>query len=411
MKRFLAIAAILAVLLAGNAILPRREYFSPRLYDIVIRAGITIVLAVSLNLINGFTGQFSLGHAGFMALGAYMAGSLTYHFGMAWEQVLPVPAALSHALLFVVALLSSAMLAALAGLLMGIPLLRLRGDYLAIATLGFGEIVGVLIRNLDFVGGSRGMPDVPAYTNFFWVYLAVVGVIVMVRNLAHSSHGRAFLSIREDEVAAEAMGIDTTRYKVLAFVIGSAWAGIAGGLYGHYVTVLHPDSFTFLQSIELVVIVVLGGMGSILGSVVTAALLKIIEEALRSVEGAAVVFYLFILFDALLSYSRYRGRRGLFVVKLVAYTVLVTLGLLVGSDRFYPRLAAIASSFPELRSLIAAGHNWIADNIGPLRGVFYALLLILLMLTRPRGLFARSDTSSGWQAWLARVRRREERVV
>jgi branched-chain amino acid transport system permease protein len=369
---------------------------NPYVYDIVIRIGITIVLAVSLNLINGFTGQFSLGHAGFMAVGGYAAGAFTYHIGPHWVAALPLPGPLPEILLFLTALLLGAVMAGLAGLVVGVPSLRLKGDYLAIATLGFGEIIRVMIINLDgllaagrpaaeradfmFIGGAKGLSGVPHYSNFFWVFLAAIGVVIMVRNLVRSSLGRAFVAVREDEVAAEAMGINTTAVKVLAFVIGSAWAGVAGGLHGHFIQGLYPNDFTFLQSIDVVVVVVLGGIGSITGSVVTAALLRVVENVLRSLTGAAVVFYLFVLIGAVLSYPRLARRRGLFAVQFGGYLLLLTLALVFASD-------------------------WLSERIAFLRGALYALLLILLMLNRPQGLLGKSEIGLGpLQRWLARRR-------
>ena len=367
-KRCLWIAGTLFLLWVGNATLSNKAYLNPYFYDILIRVGITIILAVSLNLINGFTGQFSLGHAGFMAMGGYAAGAFTYYLEVGWLGVAPLPAWAAQPVLFGAALCFGALVAALAGLLVGIPLLRLRGDYLAIATLGMGEIVRVVILNLEFVGGAKGLSGVPAFTNFFWVFLAAIGTAVVIRNMVRSAHGRALISIREDEVAAEAMGIATTWYKVAAFVIGAAWAGVAGGLHGHFVQGLYPNDFTFLQSIEIVVIVVLGGMGSITGSVAAAALLKILENALRSLAGAAVVFYLFIAADAVLSYRKYRGRQWVWGLKTAGYLVALTL-------------------------VLGFAHEELNAKIAFLRGVLYAVLLILLMLTRPQGLFGKSEIS------------------
>ena len=360
---------------------------NPYIYDIVVRIGITIVLAVSLNLINGFTGQFSLGHAGFMAVGGYTAGALTYHLGPALVAALPLPGAWAEAATFVFALLAGAIAAAIAGLIIGVPSLRLKGDYLAIATLGFGEIIRVLIINLDpllaaskpiaerntfvFLGGAKGLSGVPQWSNLFWVALAAVGCIVMVRHLVRSAHGRAFIAVREDEIAAGAMGIDTTRTKVLAFVIGSAWAGIAGGLHGHFIQGLYPNDFTFLQSIDVVVVVVLGGSGSLTGSVVTAALLRIVENVLRTLPGAMTVLYLFVVLGAWAAWGRNRGRRLRWAVQFGAITVALTL-------------------------LFVFGDDWMRGRIAFLRGVLYALLLVLLMLNRPQGLLGKSEFSLDW---------------
>jgi branched-chain amino acid transport system permease protein len=391
MRRALLAVGILAVLIAAEAVLSRA--LNAYLYDILVRIGITIVLAVSLNLINGITGQFSLGHAGFMAVGGYTAGAFTYHLGPALQAVLPLPGPAAAMVIFVLALLLGAVTAGLAGLLVGVPSLRLKGDYLAIATLGFGEIIRVMIINLDqllssslpatergtflFIGGARGLSGVPHYSNLFWVYLAVVGVVAMVHHLVRSAHGRAFLAVREDEVAADAMGIDTTRTKVLAFVLGSAWAGVAGGLHGHFIQGLYPNDYTFLQSVDVVVVVVLGGGGSITGSVITAALLRIIENVLRTLPGAAVVFYGLIAVGAALSYPKYRDRPRALVLRFGSYALVLTLLLLLAGD-------------------------WMRMRIAFLRGALYALLLILLMLNRPQGLLGQSELS--W-AGLRRVLR------
>jgi len=244
---------------------------------ILVLIGINITLAVSLNIINGHAGQFSLGHAGFMAIGAYFSAFLTYFYFTTYADKYP---AAQHAL-FVVALLAGGLLAAVAGYLVGLPSLRLRGDYLAIVTLGFGEIIRVLILNIEKIGGARGFSGIPRWSNFFWVYFFAGLTVLISWRLVRSSVGRAFLAVREDQIAAEAMGVDTTKYKVKAFVIGSFWAGVAGGLFAHYQMYLNPTAFTFLRSFELVVMVVLGGLGSISGSIIAAVVLTILPELLR----------------------------------------------------------------------------------------------------------------------------------
>lgn len=293
---------VLTFLLVVNYYLPSR--INPYILQIVILCGINIMLAVSLNLINGFTGQFSIGHAGFMAIGGYSSAAFTYYLGSGLiESVSSVVmfAWLAKSMIFVFALLLGGALAALAGLVVGIPSLRLRGDYLAIATLGFGEIIRVVILNIDAVGAARGFADIPGYTNLFWVLFFMLLTIVVVRNLVYSTHGRAFLSVREDEVAAEAMGINTTYYKVNAFVIGAFFAGIAGGLFGHYLMYLHTNSFTFMKSIEVVIMVVLGGMGSITGSILAAIILTILPESLRILKDYRMVIYSFTLIVLMLT--------------------------------------------------------------------------------------------------------------
>jgi branched-chain amino acid transport system permease protein len=183
------------------------------------------------------------------------------------------------------------LLAAAAGYLVGLPSLRLRGDYLAIVTLGFGEIIRVLITNIDAVGAARGLPGIPGWVNFFWVGLGVASVVAVARNLAHSTHGRALFAIREDEIAAEALGVNTTAYKVLAFVLGAFFAGVAGGVFAHFLSYLNPNSFTFIKSIEVIAMVVLGGLGSISGSVLAAIILTLLPEVLRPVKEYRMVIY------------------------------------------------------------------------------------------------------------------------
>lgn len=264
----------------------------PYYYQIIILAGINIILAVSLNLTNGIAGQFSIGHAGFFAIGAYVSASLTYYARPAIREALAfLPVFAQDGTLLVIALIAAALATAAAGLLVGIPSLRLRGDYLAIVTLGFGEIIRVLILNIDAVGGARGFTGIPKLSNFFWVYLLVFAVIATVWNLVRSSYGRAFIAIRENEIAAQAMGISVTRHKVMAFVISSMFAGMAGCLFGHYTMYLHTNSFTFVKSFEIIIMVSIGGLGSIEGSILGAVLLTILPEAFRGFEGYRMIIY------------------------------------------------------------------------------------------------------------------------
>ena len=251
-------------------------------YQILVLVGINIILAVSLNLINGFTGQFSIGHAGFYAVGAYASAALVRYAGPSVRVLVSsFPTVAQDAVLLLMGLLGAALLAGLAGLAVGIPSLRLRGDYLAIVTLGFGEIIRVLILNIDAIGGARGFSGIPQLSNFFWVYLFVLITIATVHNLVDSSYGRAFVSIRDDEIAAEAMGVDTTRFKVLSFVISSMFAGIAGGLFGHFTMYLHPNSFTFVASFYVIIMIVIGGLGSIEGAVLGAVVFTVVLEMFR----------------------------------------------------------------------------------------------------------------------------------
>lgn len=238
---------------------------------LTIQSGVFIILAVSLNLINGICGQFSLGHAGFWAVGAYV--------GAAYSVFTPLPVPDFVNLLIGCGLGFTA--SAFAGLLIGVPCLRLRGDYLAIATLGFGEIIRIIIMNMDAVGGPRGFTGIPAWSNLFWVYLWVFITIMFVVNLLRGTHGRAIISIREDEIAAESMGIYTFKYKVLAFVIGAGFAGVAGVLFAHTTQFIHPNSFNFMWSVIILLMIILGGLGSVTGAVVGAVILSLLPEALR----------------------------------------------------------------------------------------------------------------------------------
>jgi len=239
--------------------------------------GINIILAVSLNLITGFTGQFSLGHAGFMSIGAYTCAIITLRN--------PTTSG------FVAGVFAGALMAALVGFVVGLPTLRLRGDYLAIATLGMAEIIRIVFLNLDITNGAAGLSNIPEFTNWMWLFIFTSGTVLIVTNFINSSHGRACISIREDEIAADAMGINSTRYKVTAFVIGAFFAGIAGALYASRFYVLKPDAFGFLKSIDILVIVVLGGLGSISGSIIAAILLAIITSYLQSFPEIRMVIY------------------------------------------------------------------------------------------------------------------------
>jgi len=256
--------------------------FNAYYFQIIIYIGVNVILAASLNLVNGFTGQFSLGHAGFMAVGAYTSAVITSHFGAG---------GITASFVFLGALLCGGLVASFLGLLVGIPSLRLKGDYLAIVTLGFGEIIRVIIQNIDFLGGARGFTGIPKLTNFFWVFAFVAILMYLLSNLIRSTYGKGFLAVRDDEVAAEAMGINTTRYKVIAFVTGAFFAGIAGGLYAHFVTYINPSQFSFVKSIEIVVMVIVGGMGHNVGVFISALVLTVLPEALRPIAEYRMVIY------------------------------------------------------------------------------------------------------------------------
>ena len=268
----LVVYAVIQGLIMGN-------FIGPFWVLNIVLICINIILATSLNLINGITGQFSIGHAGFMAVGAYLAAVCTVKFQLP----------------FIVAIMVGAVAAGLLGFLIGLPTLRLSGDYLAIATLGLGEIIRITILNIPYVGGASGMMGIPRFTTFTWVFFAMIFTIFFIKNFVNSTHGRACISIRENEIAAEAMGIDTTKYKVLAFTIGAMFAGVAGALFSHYFYIAHPASFTFMRSFDILTMVVLGGLGSQTGAVTGAILLTFVSAAFASYPEWRMVIYSILL--------------------------------------------------------------------------------------------------------------------
>jgi branched-chain amino acid transport system permease protein len=298
-KRFLLAAILLAIVVSYFS-----AHFNRYYLGIAIDIGINIILAVSLNLINGHTGQFSLGHAGFMAVGAYTAASLTWALNAA--KTTPV----LGEIIFAVALLCGGLMAAASGLVVGVPSLRLRGDYLAIVTLGFGEIIRVvlqttdtMVRNwkidpasglarwLENMGGASGMKGIATLTNFGWAWGLAAVTVFVIAALVNSTYGRGFIAVHDDEVAASAMGINPVRYKVTAFVIGAFFAGVAGGLYAHHKQYLNPGGFDFMKSIDIVVMVILGGMGRTAGVIAAAIVLTVLPEFLRGFADYRMIIY------------------------------------------------------------------------------------------------------------------------
>ncbi|MCR1899649.1 branched-chain amino acid ABC transporter permease [Irregularibacter muris] len=278
-KKILILLAIFIVYMIGGFLI-NNGIIDSYIYLNIVVIGINIILAVSLNLITGYTGQLSLGHAAFMSIGAYASGVLTAKLGQP----------------FIIGILGGAIFAAIAGIIIGIPTLRLKGDYLAIATLGFGEIVRIIGLNNEYIGGAIGLNDIPQYTTWTWLFFCVVTTVLLIHNFIKSYHGRACISIREDEIAAEAMGVNTTYYKVLVFALGALFAGVAGALYANYFYFIKPDSFGFMKSIDILVIVVFGGMGSIVGSITGAVVLSVISVFLQGIPELRMVVYAVILF-------------------------------------------------------------------------------------------------------------------
>ena len=279
-KQLGLIAAVLLSALASAYSGAINSYY----LQVIIFVGINITLAVSLNLINGYTGQFSLGHAGFMAIGAYVSAYLSTEQSAGVLSALGV-GTIGLSTVFLGSLLLGGIAAAIAGLAVGIPSLRLKGDYLAIVTLGFGEIIRVIIQTTEAVGGARGYSGIANYTTLFWTYTIAALTVYIVLSMIDSTYGRGFLTVRDDEIAAEAIGINTTRYKVTAFTLGAFFAGIAGGLYAHTTTYINPSGFDFQLSIQIVIMVILGGMGSTWGVVLAAVVLTLLLEYLRFVAG------------------------------------------------------------------------------------------------------------------------------
>ena len=286
--------ALLAALLVAFGV----SHFSDRInsyyLDVMIGVGINVILAVSLNLVNGYTGQFSLGHAGFMSVGAYFSAAVSL---FVVPRLLGAAEAgtLQQGGFFLAALLAGGLCAAFAGLLVGVPSLRLKGDYLALVTLGFGEIIRVTFQNVEALGGALGLNRIPAHTTIFWVLAFVALTVFVVTSLVHSTYGRGFLATHDDEIASESIGLNTTRYKIIAFVIGAFFAGIAGGLYGHFKLTITPTGFDFTKSIEIVVMVILGGMGNTFGVVLAAVLLTLLPELLRPIAEYRMIIYSLLL--------------------------------------------------------------------------------------------------------------------
>ena len=277
--------AILCALFVLVLILMEAGALTRHIRSMLVPICINIILAVSLNLTVGFLGELTLGHAGFMSVGAY-AGCL---FSIAMQDILPT------AVRFPLAMLVGGLVAAVFGVLIGIPVLRLHGDYLAIVTLAFGEIIRSVIINLEFTGGAAGLKGTPQDSTFVIAFIVVIITLLVIMNLVNSRHGRANMAIRDNRIAAEASGINVTYFRMLAFVVAAFFAGVAGVLYGHNLSILSAGTFDYNKSIELLVIVVLGGMGSIRGSVISAIIITVLPEALRELADFRMLIYALVL--------------------------------------------------------------------------------------------------------------------
>ncbi len=293
-KKDYFILKIATILMIVVFVFIAQRNFDAYIVRILNLCGIYVILGVSLNLINGFTGQFSLGHAGFMAIGAYTSALLYmspelkevnyFITPIIWPlSVIQIP--------FVFSLVIAGLVSAGVGFLVGAPCLRLKGDYLAIVTFGFSEIIRVLFCNLQSItNGPLGLKGLPSYTNLWWTWGMAIFTVWFIKNLINSSYGRALKSIREDEVAAEAMGINLFYHKVLSFVVGAFFAGIAGALLGSLVMTIDPNTFSFFMTFQIIIIVIVGGIGSISGTVISATIFAILMEVLRSVESPMRLF-------------------------------------------------------------------------------------------------------------------------
>jgi len=288
-KKNYIILKIITILVVVAFIFIAQRSFDAYIVRILNLCGIYVILGVSLNLINGFTGQFSLGHAGFMAIGAYVSALLYmspeikevnyFITPIIWPlSVIQIP--------FVFSLIIAGLVSAGVGFLVGAPCLRLKGDYLAVVTFGFSEIIRVLFCNLQSItNGPLGLKGLPTYTNLWWTWGAAIFTIWFIKNLINSSYGRALKSIREDEVAAEAMGVNLFYHKVLSFAVGAFFAGIAGALLGSLVMTIDPNTFSFFMTFQIIIIVIVGGLGSITGSTISAIIFAVLMELLRSIES------------------------------------------------------------------------------------------------------------------------------
>ena len=276
--------ALVTFLIKGGVL--NRQYTS-----LIVPIGVNIMLAVSLNLVTGFLGELSLGHAGFMSLGAYAGALFTLNTDMG-----DLPS-------IIVAMLIGGVVAAIFGFLIGVPVLRLQGDYLAIVTLAFGEIIKSILNALKFTNGPKGLSKIPLlsnYQHYTLVFIVTVITILVISNIVDSRHGRAVCSVRDNYIAAESIGVHVSRFKIMAFVVSAFFAGVAGVLYAHNVGIIKPTTFDYNKSIEILVIVVLGGMGSIRGSIIAAVVLTILPEMLRGADNLRMLLYSIVLIAMML---------------------------------------------------------------------------------------------------------------
>lgn len=391
MKFWLVRMASIAAALAGVAALDlAAQGFKSFEQRLVVLAGIYVTLAVSLNLINGITGQFSIGHAAFYQVGAYTAGYLSKAFFDRQPLAAPV---------WIVAMIvAGAVAASLAGFVVGLPSLRLKGDYLAIVTLGFGEIIRIVTQNIPAIGGASGMGVQPKAQMIWLTWLLAVVCIAACRNMLRTAHGLPFLAVRDDEVASAAMGVNVTRTKVVAFVLGSGFAGAAGALLAHFEGFIIPTMFTMEVSFIILTMVVLGGTGSITGSILAGVLLFYLPELLRSLGLVPMPSLIASIVCVIAAVVALRKIGELFHGGRAAKAALI-LGTIAAAVLMVFLLRIPLALIPSVGQASVEGSK--------LRLVVFAATLIILMLLRPQGIFAHHEFSLDW---LARVfgRKRSE---
>ncbi|HHT43338.1 MAG TPA: branched-chain amino acid ABC transporter permease [Firmicutes bacterium] len=330
-------AALLALACVVVGLILANRYLDDYKIRIINLSGIYVTLGLSMNLINGFTGMFSLGHAGFMAIGAYTVGILTMPVQMKemnffLQPIVPFLANVEWG--FLPALLAAGLVAAVLGIIIGAPVLRLTDDYLAIATLGFAEIIRVVFTNTQsLTNGALGLKGIPNYTNTWWSWGVAFVTIWFVSFLIRGSYGKAFMAIREDEVAARAMGINLFKHKVMSFAFGSFFAGVAGGLLASLLGTIDPNMFRITLTFNILLIVVLGGLGRITGTVISAVIVTVMMEALRFLDESIN-----------LGFVEIKGVPGM---RMVIFSIILILMVIVGREGFLKRLKGRETSYAE----------------------------------------------------------------
>ena len=327
--------------------LSSQNIFNAYFMQVLMLAGINVIVTQSLNILNGMTGLSSLGHAGFMAVGAYSAAFITTILfkGVAMPQVAQIT-------IFLIASILAGFVAALCGLIIGFPTLRLRGDYLAIVTLGFCEVIRALMRLIRITGGSIGLTGIAKHTTLFWVFLFLMLAIYACRNFMDSSFGRACMAIRENEIAASTIGINISRYKVIAFATSAFIAGVAGSLYAHLIRYLHPDVFGYAKSADFLVYLYAGGVGSISGSLLGAVILTVLPEMLRFMSKWRLVIY-----GALLLFIILFRQKGMFGGREFAFLKLKTGGIQVFGMKTIKNLFRSKSASTDVGAALEGGDD------------------------------------------------------